>query len=69
MLPVEEYLVVYDDQNLIPAEDWHMESTIELFDGLPRGYESTKLICECGVSKVMPNGRHSDYCPLYNRNW
>jgi hypothetical protein len=61
-----EYLVKYDDIELIPKQDWHDLEHLVLLEELPKGNTGYKKpVCECGVDKVMSNGRHSDYCPLY----
>ena len=60
----EEYLIKYDDDTLIPPQDWHEIIHLEKINKLPSGIKKVHR-CECGVDKVMPNGRHSDYCPLY----
>jgi hypothetical protein len=52
------YLVKYNNENLIPPRAWH---TIREIESL---YTPTH-VCECGVDKVMPGGKHSDYCPKY----
>ena len=59
-----QYYVKYDKDDLIPPADWHDEIDLVLIESLPMG-GATRLMCECGVSKVMPNGKHSSYCPLY----
>ena len=61
-----EYYIKYDKTDLIPPEDWHDEDHLQHATKLPMG-GATSLLCQCGVSKVMPNGKHSDYCPLYRK--
>lgn len=61
-----QHYVKYDKDDLIPPADWHEEDDLVLIEPLPKGNNTYKHpVCECGVSKVMPNGRHSSYCPLY----
>jgi hypothetical protein len=56
------YEVEHDDPNLFPHKMWYEEEFLELYiEELPMG-----IRCECGVSAVMSNGVHSDYCPLYS---
>ena len=59
-----EYLVKYDKDDLIPPQDWHEEAHLIILPTLPKN-NGFSLKCECGVSKVMSNGKHSKYCPLY----
>jgi hypothetical protein len=58
------HYVKYDKEDLIPPADWHDEVDLVLIEKpeLPKG---NIYGCECGVLHVMPNGRHSSYCPLY----
>lgn len=65
-LQVNRYLIKYDDTDLVPPQDWHEELELELTYQLP-SKKVKAITCECGVSKVMRNGKHSSYCPLYNR--
>jgi hypothetical protein len=61
---VDEFLVKYDADDLIPPQDWHCEVELMLYS---RDLPVTNIKCECGVDSVMPNGKHSDYCPLYRK--
>lgn len=59
-----EYYVKYDQDNLIPPADWHIEDSLELFDYLPEG--EIKVVdkkCTCGVDSIgLGDLGHSDWC-------
>lgn len=58
-----KYYIKYDNDDIIPHSDWHDENQLVLIKGTEVEKE-----CQCGVSSVMVNGRHSDYCKLYEES-
>ena len=64
-----EFQVEYDDKNLIPPRDWHVEGFLEL--ELQEGKENdlpkwSPKTCTCGVQFVRHGGLHSDWCDKKN---
>lgn len=54
-----EYLVEYEDADLIPHKDWHTEETLELVVS----YEDRLLKCDCGGAKTSTD-HHYSWCKL-----
>lgn len=64
-----KYKVKYDDKDLIPQEDWHIDSELELIEiELPKGRTGCYNECECGAKhdRHFPD-QHSTWCPAYNK--
>ena len=67
----EEYLVDYDEDGLIPPEDWHPENELALVSEGKSLIDEFELKlaeegCSCGASALgYGKGRaHSDWCDL-----
>ena len=68
-----KYLVVYDEENLIPPDGWHYGDDLEAFldEQLPSGKENEKLtekkddvkVCTCGAASIGAPF-HSPWCDL-----
>jgi hypothetical protein len=54
-----DYLVEFDDKNLIPGKMVYPYWLLERVDA-SRAYN-----CECGLKHTREGGKHSDWCPLY----
>lgn len=61
-----QYLVKYDNKDLVPQEDWHEDLHLVLVETATTVVPSDSG-CQCGVDSVMDKGKHSDYCRLYRR--
>lgn len=65
-----EYQVKYDQEGLIPPQDWHRSTDLEDANkGFPLLGTWSKTKCECGVDRSGVGGRHSEWCPLKYKNY
>lgn len=55
-----DYVVEFDDKNLIPSRMTYSYWQLEYI-------KSVVSKCECGLTYAREGGKHSDWCPLFEK--
>ena len=56
-------MVAFEDTTLIPNKMRYPLASLEIL----RSFNASAGKCECGLKFSRDGGKHSDYCPLYQR--
>lgn len=80
-LKEDELLVKYDNAQLVPQQDWHSETELELIQEVAEKQEEVHMPdckereegrCQCGALSLGYTQRgpeHSDYCKMHEVNY